>query len=119
MGKIFEALEKSKKQDSTSSATNKILGTVSKGQTEKQEPSIDRDEMRNKGNNSAAFLRKEIDKSEYPQRESHVIPIDKTEVLYDENKIDKNLIVHLRPNSFEAEQFKILRTNLLFPSSGR
>jgi len=119
MGKIFEALEKSKKQDSTSSATNKILGTVSKGQTEKQEPSIDRDEMRNKGNNSAAFLRKKIDKSEYPQRESHVIPIDKTEVLYDENKIDKNLIVHLRPNSFEAEQFKILRTNLLFPSSGR
>ena len=119
MVKIFEALEKSKKQDSTSSATNKILGTVSKGQTEKQEPSIDRDEMRNKGNNSAAFLRKEIDKSEYPQRESHVIPIDKTEVLYDENKIDKNLIVHLRPNSFEAEQFKILRTNLLFPSSGR
>ena len=119
MGKIFEALEKSKKQDSTSSATNKNLGTVSKGQTEKQGPSIDRDEMRNKGNNSAVFLRKEIDKSEYPQRESHVIPIDKTEVLYDENKIDKNLIVHLRPNSFEAEQFKILRTNLLFPSSGR
>jgi exopolysaccharide/PEP-CTERM locus tyrosine autokinase len=119
MGKIFDALEKSKKRDSTSLTTNKTFGTVSKGQTEKQEASFDRNEIRNKGNAGDAFLRKEIDKSEYPQRESHVIPIDKTEVLYDENKIDQNLIVHLRPNSFEAEQFKILRTNLLFPSSGR
>jgi exopolysaccharide/PEP-CTERM locus tyrosine autokinase len=119
MGKIFDALEKSKKRDSTSLAINKTFGRVSKGQTEKQEASFDRDEIRKKGNTGAAFLRKEIDKSEYLQRESHVIPIDKTEVSYDENKIDQNLIVHLRPNSFEAEQFKILRTNLLFPSSGR
>ncbi len=119
MGKIFDALEKSKKRDSTSLATNKTFGTVSKDQTEKQEASFDRDEIRNKSNTGAAFLRKEIDKGEYSQRESHVIPIDKTEVSYDENKIDQNLIVHLRPNSFEAEQFKILRTNLLFPSSGR
>jgi exopolysaccharide/PEP-CTERM locus tyrosine autokinase len=40
-------------------------------------------------------------------------------VLYDDNHIDKNMVTLLKPHSFEAEQFKILRTNLLFPSSGR
>ena len=31
----------------------------------------------------------------------------------------KNLVSLLNPQSFEAEQFKILRTNLLFPASGK
>jgi protein-tyrosine kinase len=34
-------------------------------------------------------------------------------------EIDKNLITLNSPQSFEAEQFKILRTNLLFPESGK
>jgi exopolysaccharide/PEP-CTERM locus tyrosine autokinase len=33
--------------------------------------------------------------------------------------IDPNLVVLQKPHSFEAEQFKILRTNLLFPASGK
>jgi exopolysaccharide/PEP-CTERM locus tyrosine autokinase len=33
--------------------------------------------------------------------------------------VDKNLITLLKPHSFEAEQFKILRTNILFPKSGQ
>ena len=73
----------------------------------------------NKDYSSEAFSYKGMDKGEYSQRQTHVIPLDKTEVLYDNNNIDRNLIVHLQPNSFEAEQFKILRTNLLFPSSGK
>ena len=35
------------------------------------------------------------------------------------NNIDENMIVFYRPQSFEAEQFKILRTKLLFPTSGK
>jgi Mrp family chromosome partitioning ATPase len=38
---------------------------------------------------------------------------------FDIDKVDRNLISLLRPESFEAEQFKILRTNLLFPASGK
>jgi protein-tyrosine kinase len=38
---------------------------------------------------------------------------------YDRNALDKNLVALLDPQSFEAEQFKILRTNMLFPESGR
>jgi len=33
--------------------------------------------------------------------------------------IDKNIVSFLEPQSFEAEQFKHLRTNILFPISGR
>ena len=35
------------------------------------------------------------------------------------NKLDKNLVTCLNPGSFEAEMFKILRSNILFPASGK
>jgi protein-tyrosine kinase len=38
---------------------------------------------------------------------------------YPRGEIDKELITLKSPQSFEAEQFKILRTNLLFPESGK
>jgi len=34
-------------------------------------------------------------------------------------KMDPNLVSYYNPQSFEAEQFKILRSNLLFPVSGK
>jgi protein-tyrosine kinase len=40
-------------------------------------------------------------------------------ILYDENAIDKNLVSYFKPQSFEAEQFKILRTHIFFPLSGK
>jgi exopolysaccharide/PEP-CTERM locus tyrosine autokinase len=45
--------------------------------------------------------------------------LGETPAGYDRNAIDKNLVALLNPQSFEAEQFKILRTNLLFPASGK
>jgi len=44
---------------------------------------------------------------------------DRAPAGFDINKVDRNLISLLQPQSFEAEQFKILRTNLLFPTSGK
>ncbi len=38
---------------------------------------------------------------------------------YEHNKMDRNFVTFLKPHSFEAEQFRMLRTNLLFPISGR
>ncbi|MDL1968855.1 MAG: polysaccharide biosynthesis tyrosine autokinase [Deltaproteobacteria bacterium] len=35
------------------------------------------------------------------------------------NNIDTNLVTLINPNSCESEQFKMLRTNLLFPISGK
>lgn len=37
---------------------------------------------------------------------------------FNRKAMDKNLVSLFNPESFEAEQFKILRTNLLFPASG-
>jgi capsular exopolysaccharide synthesis family protein len=39
--------------------------------------------------------------------------------LWDEARIDKKLVALLDPQSLEAEQFKILRTNILFPLVGQ
>jgi exopolysaccharide/PEP-CTERM locus tyrosine autokinase len=38
---------------------------------------------------------------------------------YARREIDKGLVTLMNPQSFEAEQFKILRTNLLFAESGK
>jgi len=46
------------------------------------------------------------------------LPVASAEKGYDESRIDCNLVALLRPQSFEAEQFKILRTNILYPVAG-
>jgi protein-tyrosine kinase len=59
-----------------------------------------------------------------PQKEERenkdIFLLDKIGVpnLQNQYKIDKNLVALKAPQSLEAEQFKILRTNLLFPFSG-
>jgi exopolysaccharide/PEP-CTERM locus tyrosine autokinase len=45
--------------------------------------------------------------------------LGKAPAKYAKRAIDKDLVVLMNPQSFEAEQFKILRTNLLFPESGQ
>ncbi len=42
-----------------------------------------------------------------------------SEPLYEYSNIDKNLISLVKPLSFEAAPFKMLRTKLLFPASGK
>jgi len=65
--------------------------------------------------------------SALPGKDSEIIPEDKAEKNKppteksssdDVGIIDKNLVTLLKPRSFEAEQFKILRTRLLFPTAG-
>jgi exopolysaccharide/PEP-CTERM locus tyrosine autokinase len=47
------------------------------------------------------------------------VPSDElAQVSFDADAIDPKLVALLKPQSFEAEQFKILRTNLLYPTSG-
>jgi exopolysaccharide/PEP-CTERM locus tyrosine autokinase len=45
--------------------------------------------------------------------------LGKTPTKYARREIEKGLVTLMNPKSFEAEQFKILRTNLLFPESGK
>ncbi len=45
--------------------------------------------------------------------------LGKAPVKYARREIEKDLVTLMNPHSFEAEQFKILRTNLLFAESGK
>jgi len=70
------------------------------------------------------------DNTPKPVHVSHIIDaVDKFEKpdiapelgipVINNNKLDKNLITCLNPDSLEAEMFKILRSNILFPGSGK
>ena len=89
MGKIFDALEKSKKR--------------------LQAPVI---------TNDTSVSPEVFDNFENANLQKQVAAVDSSKALSDKNKIDKNLITLLKPQSFESEQFKILRISLLFPASG-
>ena len=52
-------------------------------------------------------------------RKKKTSSIDVFKNTYSTHGLDKNLVTLLKPHSFEAEQFKILRTNILFPKSGQ
>jgi exopolysaccharide/PEP-CTERM locus tyrosine autokinase len=118
LGKIFDALEKSKEKHNSSVAFDEThdLATIAKvdktGYTKK--PVSLSEDM-----NAADVSYKPLKKYEKLKKQNQVPPLTEDKVLYDVNKIDKNLVALSNPQSFENEQFKILRTNLLFPSSGR
>ncbi len=61
--------------------------------------------------------------SEPIKRREPLIPFDRllkgTDLAYTDRKIDENIITYSAPDSMEAEQFKMLRTNILFPVSGK
>jgi len=118
MGKIYEALEKSKGKQNVSVAFDDTHDTAD----------INRADETGYVKKPVSYY-KDVDTTDPSSKFSKNIDdlnkinkgcfFGKTEILYDDNKIDKNMVSLLKPQSFEAEQFKILRTNLLFPSSGR
>lgn len=112
MGKIFDALEKSK-------VTNKkTYDTVVKTKAENQ-AYVNTPVMSNKGMNAADISYKRVKKVAKLKKQDQGTPFSKDKISYDVNKIDPNLVALLKPQSFENEQFKMLRTNLLFPPSGK
>ena len=118
MGKIYEALQKSKEKHNVSVAVDEADDTAidAWGDKEgyvKQSNSLYKDvRVLDVPRNP---LKKMQDIKQTDQRTSFA----RTDVIYGDNQIDKNMVALLKPQSFEAEQFKILRTNLLFPSSGK
>jgi len=42
-----------------------------------------------------------------------------TRPTYNQHALHKNLVAHHNPQSFEAEQFRMLRTNIMFPHEGK
>jgi exopolysaccharide/PEP-CTERM locus tyrosine autokinase len=117
MGKIFDALEKSKKKPDASTAKNNRSDNDVSKKHENQEVSLDK--VVSLKNKNATYPDPALDEDKYGMSEGQVMPVDGSAASYDYNDIDKNIVTFLKPESFEAEQFKMLRTNLLFPISGK
>jgi protein-tyrosine kinase len=118
LGKIYDALEKSKEKHHASAASDETHDAVVSDKVDRKDYAKKPVSLY-KDIKVADASSKRINNIEDLKQVSRVTSFAKTEVLYDDNHIDKNMVTLLRPQSFEAEQFKILRTNLLFPSSGR
>jgi len=81
----------------------------------------------NEADDNRIFVLKEKTQKESSQAKvadrtinDHVYKNDSTEMDSDSTRygaVDNSLVALLKPRSYEAEQFKILRTNLLFPES--
>ena len=119
MGKIYDALKKSKQRHKASGAFDETHDAVVSAEADREDyfrrpVSLYKDVIT--PDDSSNHLLKKVEDLRQVNRDASFA---KTDVLYDENYIDENLVTLLKPQSFEAEQFKILRTNLLFPSSGK
>jgi len=101
LGKVSDALEKLNKVKKPAVSSEKKLQTIVNDESKRRLIQLNVNDTDNK-------------KSEIVDRSS-----EKSEVLFRRENIDKNLISFLKPMSFEAEQFKKLRTNILFPVSGK
>ncbi len=118
MGKIYDALEKSKEKRMGSAAFDEAPDTTANDRDGRAKDAKKPISLYNevKVSDVSDTLLKPVENLE---RSNRAAPYVKTDVLYDENRIDENMVTLIKPQSFEAEQFKILRTNLLFPSSGK
>jgi len=118
LGKIFDALEKSKEKHNASVTFHEphdagVSTKADRTDDTKKPLSLYRD-VKVPGVSGNPL--KTVENFKQADEAASIV---KTDVLYDDNHIDKNMVTLLKPQSFEAEQFKILRTNLLFPSSGK
>ena len=117
MGKIYDALEKSKEKQTASVVFDKTSDTAFNDKPDGADEA--------KKHISLYSDVKVSDVKDNPLKpveslkRSNRASFSKTSALYNEDLIDENMVTLLKPQSFEAEQFKILRTNLLFPSTGK
>lgn len=116
MGKIFEALEKSG-QPKIDVAKNQRNLKVSAAHDLKA-PDVFPSKKEPQGD-----LKPDPDfKDKFQNKTKHKRVVNSQTIakpLFRKEKIDPRLTVLLSPQSFEAEQFRMLRTSILFPPSGK
>lgn len=103
MGKISDALEKFR-QDKKETIPIDVPNRTAVERVEIQKESSDQ-----------VHIDEQIEKRSTSSSEAET----QAESQVEFDNIDANMIALLEPRSFEAEQFKMLRTKLLFPASGK
>jgi len=131
VGKFFDALEKFREQKKASESTDATEKTVeervgtrddsldqadSDAPVETQDDSFDRTDI-------GASIEVQEELSDQDDMDPHVETrdesLDQSKKRQESDTVDTNMVTLFEPQSFESEQFKILRTKLLFPHSGK
>ena len=118
MGKIFDALEKSKKKSMNSGSIEQHADSNKKKIREKQD-NLSEDKVVSLKKRPVTASPKALEEKTNQGDEKQIASSVVKKVKYNGNKMDKHLVALLKPGAFEAEQFKMLRTNLMFPVSGK
>jgi protein-tyrosine kinase len=118
LGKIYDALEKSKEKRTKSDAFKEFSDRAADDKARRTNGAQKPISLYNEAKVSDVTS-KPLKPVESIESSNKAPAFVKRNVSYDENCIDENMVTLLKPHSFEAEQFKILRTKLLFPSSGK
>jgi exopolysaccharide/PEP-CTERM locus tyrosine autokinase len=113
LGKIFDALQKSsRKTEDTSIHSDQEEGLPSTGEATPVKTSMKKSTLQppiQALTPEAVIQHKEHHKTDVPSKSAALTPV---------NRLDKSLVVVHSPHSYEAEQFRMLRANLLFPKKG-
>ena len=116
MGKFFEALQKSDEGKAASKPSlidNSTFDDVEAISDQSDEITLLDREVPDKSIKSDVQIIAPTEEARRPEPE---ITISAPSA---QHPFDKNLIAYHSPQSFEAEQFRMLRTNILFPSGGK
>jgi len=124
LGKVFKALEKYQKEQKKRGVS--VIKSAKPDIGKDVKPSVHLEAVATGPKEVATAVPREV-ATAVPKEAATTVPMEAataipkeaaTAVLHDPEYIDPNLVVLSDPQSFEAEQFKILRTNILFPEVG-
>jgi exopolysaccharide/PEP-CTERM locus tyrosine autokinase len=114
--------KKAKDPQTVPASKVEIPKTTSKGENSDPSISFDRDDtILEKPSKTKIVPASKIERPRVAVKEGtpkrHTLSIH-SDNLYDDDNFDKKMISFLMPQSYEAEQFKMLKTSILFPASG-
>jgi len=105
-----------KKEKSDDKIEDKVKDKIEAGITTKIEAKREKEKVPEKGDNFMTALEA---RTGLPAPSEKSFTLGRTMEPHAAGEVDNDLIILKSPQSFEAEQFKILRTNLLFSESGK
>ena len=125
LGKVSDALEKSKEQ-AVPGEKSRLVGVETGRRNDARTSPLDLPASRtieitpidDRGDRKRD--RQRIDPSKTGDQPRPIAEVKKNpRPQFDESKINNNLVAYTLPHSYEAEQFRMLRSNILFPKNGK
>lgn len=115
MGKIFKALEKSQEDIADISVSH---GSVFHGSSREKEIFLNKEKSSSESFQESEIFQKNdsLEQDKLDQNDQKYSPEDDNKVF--SGSLDNSIVIHSKPHSIEAEQFRILKNSILFPDNG-